>query len=101
MEHKTNRVVLFSKDTCKYCTLAKEFLSEKGVPFSVETLEPTSPNYKEERQTLIERSEGHTTFPWVFVGDTFIGGYSDLVRAYDTMYLEMLGIEVGDFRNDF
>lgn len=90
---------LYCKDECKYCHLAKGFLKENEVPFTVVELDPKSDDYATQRDALIERSGGHKTFPWVFVKDeTFIGGYNELVHAYNTQRLHTLlravGVEV-------
>lgn len=61
-------------------------------------MDPDAADYSAERQKLIDRT-GQTTFPWIFVGETFVGGYTELVRAYDTFYLETLGIDLS--RDDF
>ncbi|GBG33636.1 Glutaredoxin [Hondaea fermentalgiana] len=81
---------LYCKDTCKYCVLAKEFLKEHNVPFEEVRMDPEEEGYAAQRDKLIEQSNGHKTFPWVFVKEEFVGGYTDLVHAFNTQKLHKL-----------
>jgi len=86
-------IEIYSKGGCKYCTLAKEFLDQKGIEYAEHKLDPLGANYQIERQKLIKRTH-QTTFPWIFVGTHFLGGYTDLIRAHDTLLLEKLGVKL-------
>jgi glutaredoxin 3 len=59
---------------CPYCADAKELLSSKGVSFR----EIDASGNREIRQQMIERADGSSTFPQIFIGDTHIGGCDDL-----------------------
>eukprot|EP00512_Aurantiochytrium_limacinum_P002594 CAMPEP_0171509624 /NCGR_PEP_ID=MMETSP0958-20121227/14882_1 /TAXON_ID=87120 /ORGANISM="Aurantiochytrium limacinum, Strain ATCCMYA-1381" /LENGTH=83 /DNA_ID=CAMNT_0012046901 /DNA_START=84 /DNA_END=335 /DNA_ORIENTATION=- len=70
--------------------MAKDFLKEHNIPFEEIKLDMGAEGYAEQRDKLIERSNGHKTFPWVFVKEEFVGGYTDLVHAYNTQTLHQM-----------
>jgi len=59
---------------CPYCAEAKELLSRKGVEFH--EIDVTA--NRDERQAMIERANGRTTYPQIFIGATHVGGCDDL-----------------------
>jgi glutaredoxin 3 len=59
---------------CPYCAEAKELLSRKGVTFH----EIDATGDRDIRQTMIERANGQSTFPQIFIGATHVGGCDDL-----------------------
>lgn len=70
-------VRVYKTDTCPYCVAAIAFLEQKGVAYEAIdcSRDPAT------RKWLVETT-GRTTVPQIFVGDTAIGGYTDL-RALD------------------
>jgi glutaredoxin 3 len=68
-------VVLYTTTSCIYCRSAKAWFSERGVPYT----EVDVTDDDAARAALVERSGGQRTVPQIFVGDTHVGGYSDLV----------------------
>lgn len=70
------KIRVYKTNTCPYCVAAMSFLDQKGVPY--EAIDASAP---ETRAWLVEAT-GRTTVPQIFVGDTAIGGYTDL-RALD------------------
>jgi glutaredoxin 3 len=63
---------------CGYCTAAKRFLTEvKRVPF--EEIDVTR---DPETRRWLREATGQQTVPQIFIGDTSVGGYTDL-RALD------------------
>ena len=68
-------VTIYTRQLCGYCTAAKNLLSRKGAKVKEfdATFEP------ELRKEMIQKSEGATTFPQIFVGDIHIGGCDDLM----------------------
>jgi len=67
-------VTLYSTDYCGYCRAAKRYFEEKGIPFTEIDLSGDDAG----REALHART-GRTTVPQIFVGDTHVGGYTDLV----------------------
>ena len=78
MGHK--KVVIYTSNHCPYCRSAKELLKSKGVVF--EEVDVT--DAPEKRAQLVEKAEGRTTVPQIFIDDKSIGGYQDLVEFYES-----------------
>lgn len=87
-------LTIHSKQNCKYCILSKEFLNEKNIPYTIIEYDPLMNHYEEMKTTLMAKTN-HKTFPQIFVGETFIGGYSELVSMYDTCTLHDLCKTIG------
>lgn len=68
-------VRIYTTSYCGYCVRAKEFFSRKGVPY--EEIDVT--NDDAARMKLVEDT-GQRTVPQIYIGDTHVGGYSDLVE---------------------
>ena len=82
------KIHIISKEGCKYCVKAKEFMKEHNIPFIAQDTEYDI--------SKIKRETNQKKFPYIYVRNeehTFIGGYKELVHAYDTMKLKELGIE--------
>lgn len=67
-------VELYIKTTCPYCQRALQLLDDKGVRYSTVNLL----QFPERRDEMIERANGRTTVPQIFIGETHIGGFDDL-----------------------
>jgi glutaredoxin 3 len=67
-------VLIYSTAVCPYCVAAKRYLDNKGVAYS-EVLIDSDPA---RRQEMMQRAQ-RTSVPQIFVGDTHVGGYDDLV----------------------
>ena len=63
------KVVVFSSNTCSYCSMAKEYLKEKGVEFEEKNVSVDA----EARKELI--SNGYMGVPVIYVGDEVIQGF--------------------------
>jgi glutaredoxin 3 len=85
-------VRIVSKPGCPYCVQAKAFCEEKGIAYVEDVLDPTIDTYPAARDALVEMT-GQKTFPFIFVRDTFVGGYTDFVEAFDTLGLCPLVID--------
>jgi glutaredoxin 3 len=59
---------------CPYCADAKELLRSKGVDFH----EIDVSGNREVRKQMIERANGGSTYPQIFIGSTHVGGCDDL-----------------------
>ena len=69
-------VKIYTTTYCGYCVRAKDLLTRKGVKY--EELDVTGND--DMRSKLVEMSGGQRTVPQIFIGDTHVGGYSDLAR---------------------
>lgn len=68
------QVTIYTKAYCPYCVRAKALLGQKGVQFDEIKID----EQPELRPAMIERSNGRTTVPQIFIGDTHVGGCDDL-----------------------
>ncbi len=76
-------VKIYTTTYCGYCVRAKDLLTRKGVKY--EELDVTGND--EMRAKLVEMS-GQRTVPQIWIGDTHVGGYSDLARLESEGRLE-------------
>lgn len=68
------RVEIFTKPTCGYCRRAKALLVEKGVDF----LETDISAEPQQRAVMIDRANGRTTVPQIFIAGVHVGGCDEL-----------------------
>jgi glutaredoxin 3 len=68
------RVEIYSKFMCPYCARAKKLLGGKGVEF--EEYEISMDGSK--RAEMIQRADGRTTVPQIFIDGRHIGGSDEL-----------------------
>ena len=66
-------VEIYTTRWCPYCTAAKALLTRKGVAFNEIDASPSSV-----RQIMIQRANGRTTVPQIFIGAVHVGGSDDL-----------------------
>jgi glutaredoxin 3 len=67
-------VVIYTRDFCYYSDAARELLTRKGVAFK----EINATGNRALRAEMIEKANGGSTFPQVFIGDTHVGGCDEL-----------------------
>ncbi|EFO33513.1 glutaredoxin 3 [Roseibium sp. TrichSKD4] len=67
-------VVIYTRQLCGFCTAAKRLLDSKGVDF-VEHDATFDPELKKQ---MVQRANGRSTFPQIFVGQTHVGGCDEL-----------------------
>lgn len=67
-------VEMYTTRYCPYCTSAKALLKRKGVAFKEIDL---AGNW-ELRDEMIQRANGRTTVPQIFIGTVHVGGCDDL-----------------------
>jgi glutaredoxin 3 len=68
------RVEIYTKIFCSYCARAKRLLGEKGVDYEEYDITLGGPK----RAEMIQRADGRTTVPQIFIGDVHVGGSDDL-----------------------
>lgn len=68
-------VEIYTKTFCPYCWRAKALLESKGVNY----MEIAVDFGGEQKQAMIQRANGRTTVPQIFIGDLHIGGCDDLL----------------------
>ncbi len=68
------KVEIYTKAFCPYCYRAKHLLDGKGAEYTEYDITIGGPK----RQEMIQRANGRTTVPQVFIDDRHIGGSDDL-----------------------
>lgn len=68
------RVEIYTKAFCPYCTRAMRLLDSKGV--TPEETDITMDRHA--RAAMIERANGRTTVPQIFIDGQHVGGSDDL-----------------------
>lgn len=67
------KVIIYTKDHCPYCKMAKELLSARHVTF-----EEIRIDLDESKRDEMMRLSQRRTVPQIFINDQPIGGYDDL-----------------------
>jgi glutaredoxin 3 len=67
-------IVMYTTGYCPYCVAAKNFLKAKGQQWS-EVRVDTDPEQRAKMMKLSRR----TSVPQIFINDTHVGGFDDLV----------------------
>ncbi len=68
-------VTMYSTQVCPYCVMAEKFLQKKGVSNLEKILIDRDPVQRE----LMMTRTGRRTVPQIYIGETHVGGYDDLV----------------------
>lgn len=79
------KVKIYMTDNCPYCVRAKRFFTEHSIAFS----EVNLTNNFTEIQRLKEQYHWQTV-PMIFIGETFIGGYTDMMEKHHSGELKKL-----------
>lgn len=70
-----NHIEIYTSASCGYCVAAKKYLESRGLAWQ-ETrvdLDPAA------RERMLTRANGRRTVPQIFINDTHVGGYDDLM----------------------
>ena len=68
-------VEIYTKTFCGYCWRARSLLESKGVEFAEYVIDGGGPK----REEMIQRANGRTTVPQIFIDGQHIGGCTDLL----------------------
>jgi glutaredoxin 3 len=68
------RVEIYTKAFCSYCARAKRLLDDKGAAY--DEFDITFGGAK--RAEMLERADGRTTVPQIFIDGRHVGGSDDL-----------------------
>jgi glutaredoxin 3 len=68
-------IEIYTKAFCPYCWRAKELLSSKGVDYHEVEVDFGG----EAKKLMVERANGRTTVPQIFIKGQHVGGCDDLV----------------------
>ena len=67
-------VTIYTRQGCGYCAAAKRLLDTKNAAYA----EIDATGNPALRQEMVERANGRSTFPQIFIGATHVGGCDDL-----------------------
>ena len=68
------KVVIYTGPMCNYCSAAKRLLNKKKVTYTEFDIGTDSSKMEE----MQERTKGAKTIPQIFIGSTYVGGYTEL-----------------------
>jgi len=77
---------MYSTQVCPYCVMAEKLLQKKGVSNLEKILIDKDPAQRE----IMMTKTGRRTVPQIYIGDTHVGGYDDLVALDRTGQLDLL-----------
>ena len=80
-------LTVYSKASCTYCDMAKNYLKSKNIPFEEVRVDLDV----SKRDWLVE--QGHRTLPQIYLNGTIFvsGGYQGLVELSESVIRERLG----------
>ena len=67
------KVIMYTKDQCPYCTMAKQLLNARNTPFTEIRID-----LDDSKRDEMIRLSNRRTVPQIFINDQPIGGYDDL-----------------------
>lgn len=81
----SNTFTVYSINPCPYCRKAKQLLTENQEQFNIVDCNDYKKNDRENFLAFIHKltQSNHSTFPIVFHGDKFIGGFDKLSIYYE------------------
>jgi len=80
-------VEIYTKMTCPYCIRAKRVLDSKGVSYREIAVDRGGPD----KEQMVQRANGRTTVPQIFIAGQHIGGCDDLMALeYDGKLVGLL-----------
>ena len=68
------KVVIYTGPMCNFCSAAKHLLNKKKINY----IEFDIGVDASKMQEMQERTRGARTIPQIFIGETYVGGYSEL-----------------------
>jgi glutaredoxin 3 len=69
-----SKVLMYTTAICPYCVAAKNFLKSRGASYSEIRIDLDAAA----RSEMMEKTK-RTSVPQIFIGDTHVGGYDDMV----------------------
>jgi glutaredoxin 3 len=77
-QRKKMKATIWSKYYCPYCDQAKALLTQKGIEFEERKI---GDGYTKE--DLLESVPTARTVPQIFLGETYIGGFTELKKHFE------------------
>lgn len=82
---QTPTITIYSTAQCPYCVMAKNFLKSKNKVWTEIRID-TDPAEREKMVALTKR----TSVPQIFIGQTHVGGYDDMMALHRAGKLDAL-----------
>ena len=82
----TAQVEIYTTPYCGDCRMAKQLLTRKNVAYTEIDVSGDAAL----KQKMVERADGRTTVPQIFIGGIHVGGCDDLYELNDTGNLDKL-----------
>ena len=79
-------VTIYTTPFCGYCHAAKRLLGTRGIVFT--EIDVSAEPHR--RAELVQRAAGRRTVPQVFIGDTHVGGFTDMAALVQDGRLDRL-----------
>lgn len=79
-------VIIYTKAYCPYCVRAKSLLDQKQVVYQEVKID----EQPERRAEMINKANGRSTVPQIFVGTTHIGGCDEMFALHAANKLDPL-----------
>ena len=67
---------MYATGSCPYCVMAEKLLRSKGV----EDIDKIRVDLQPQQRIEMMNKTGRRTVPQIYIGDTHVGGYDDLVK---------------------
>lgn len=67
-------ITVYTTPICSYCSAAKRLLTTRQLPYTEVDLSDDQAL----RERLSRENNGYRTVPMIFIGDDFVGGYTEL-----------------------
>ena len=67
-------VAIYTRRFCGFCTAAKKLLDSKDIAYA----EHDATFSADLRKEMVQRANGRSTFPQIFIGETHVGGCDEL-----------------------
>lgn len=79
------KVVLYGTRFCPYCVAARQWFKERNLPF-----EDIAVDGDQAARERLRAQSGQRTVPQIWIGDTHVGGYTDLLALAQSGQVENL-----------
>lgn len=68
------KIIIYSKANCSYCTAAKQYLDKNNLAYQEIRVDLDGEKLQE-----VQQLSGRRTLPQIFINDSPVGGYDDLM----------------------
>ncbi len=80
------QIIVYSTGVCPYCDKAKDLLKRKGLAYQEMRVDTD----QAKREEMLQKTNNARTVPQIFIGETHVGGYTDLYELEQAGKLDEL-----------